>query len=294
MLFGVYVGIATRNVSTRFNESKNAALAIYNVLITGGVMIGAIFLLGAKGDMYIVLLLILLFCVPTVSFSFTCLSRFLSCFAELALKQSQMSKSNTAGSKGTGTTGGTTGGSNEIVVRSTEFEFPSVGEMNTLRQIDRYISLIERQIRAARKRLLAEGGHLLADKDKSNAVGLTQLSQQPSNLRAGDSSINNINKSVRQLSTKHVETGNLNSINNYPSPMSKDFNKLQINTNSNLSRNPNDAPQHDNNPQGRMHALEDYDANHYTVHHEIDSPSVTERGLAIVMMACPSIRRLRA
>lgn len=185
--FGVYISIVTRHVASQYNESKNIALSLYNLLLSVITIVGIVYLLKLQGDSLILAMLIVVFTIPTATLLLTQTSKFILIYQNresLARRRRQAQQrqllhgaSGTSDSRvstsssSSGDVGGVCAESGSSLDAQSlpkdqpflfdmeerqEFVFPSLSDIQSVHTLDGYISNLERQIKQAKRRWLLE------------------------------------------------------------------------------------------------------------------------------------------
>jgi len=204
--FGTFVGIRTRNVASQFNESKNIALSLYNVIVVTGIIVAAIFLLQAVGNMLIVLLIIVFFVIPFVTMLLTSTNKFMTIYTDEKAKKSMATKTGASQSR-LNTSGmnsemkALANGSNQVQ-HTSAFLFPSMNDFPQTVLLDRYIRLLEKQLKRARKRCAQEG-----IKFGANTAGRTQVTATGGGDIAGGSEFEVVSMAPADMPKSALRSG---------------------------------------------------------------------------------------
>ena len=172
LMFGALMAFTTRKVSSTFNESSGIALAIYNVLFSIGIIAPIIVVIGAIGD---VLLLLLLFLGAWVSV-FTAAILFVPKLLHIHGQSGQQANQAADMSK---------------VSSSGQYSFLSMAQLSTVPIVMAYVAALKSHLSVAEKRLAdlkaskqrtADGGSGSGGNSRNNVAAENSTSQRRATL----------------------------------------------------------------------------------------------------------------
>jgi hypothetical protein len=141
LVVGVMLAISTRTVSDTFNESKQIAMAIYNVIFALGLILSLVEVVGAQGDTLIILLL---FLITWVAF-----------FTLLILTLPNLLKYRSSATVGVAEIGPAMPLSEG---RAAEFSFLSLSALKQWTVVTQYVDALEKHLTEAKARALTLKG----------------------------------------------------------------------------------------------------------------------------------------
>ena len=130
LLFGALMAFTTRKVTSTFNESSGIALAIYNVLFSIGIIAPIILVIGAIGDVLVLLLLFLGLWVSCFTAAILFVPKLLRIHGASAQQVTEMSKGS-----------------------SSQYSFLSLAQLSTVPIVMAYIVALETHLDTVRRRL---------------------------------------------------------------------------------------------------------------------------------------------
>ena len=158
LLFGALMAFTTRKVSSTFNESSGIALAIYNVLFSIGIIAPIILVIGAIGDVLVLLLLFLGLWVSCFTAAILFVPKLLHIHGASAqqVNGAEMSKMSSSG----------------------QYSFLSMAQLSTVPIVMAYVAALKSHLATAEKRLAALKASKQGGSNKSASEPSTSQQQQ--------------------------------------------------------------------------------------------------------------------